>query len=249
MKHILASRNREVLARFASASVLLAFDFDGTLAPIVARRGDARMRRSTRALLARVARLYPCAVISGRAYADVAKRLTGAEVRLVIGNHGVEPSARMRACARQVARVLPRLCAALSASDGIDVEDKRYSIAIHYRKAPRRARAREAIGAVVADVAPGFRAVDGKCVVNLVPRNAPNKGDALLGLLRGRARRAVFVGDDVTDEDVFTLARGEDLLTIRVGASRTSSAQFFLKHQPEIDALLRALLDLRKGTS
>ena len=66
MNRILSAANVDVLAQYAWSRVLLAFDFDGTLAPIVPDRDDARMRPRTRALLEEICRRYPCAVISGR---------------------------------------------------------------------------------------------------------------------------------------------------------------------------------------
>src|SRR5262245_9730135 len=91
MRRLLTPRNRELLRSFLQAKVLLAFDYDGTLAPIVTDPDQAYMRESTRNLLDHVARAYPCVVISGRARADVASRLGGAPVRDVVGNHGSEP--------------------------------------------------------------------------------------------------------------------------------------------------------------
>lgn len=88
---MLAQSNLGVLAQLAWARVLLAFDFDGTLAPIVEDRDRARMRARTSRAFAKVCGLYPCAVISGRSQSDVAKRLAGATVKYVIGNHGLEP--------------------------------------------------------------------------------------------------------------------------------------------------------------
>ena len=70
MKHILAPENADVLAQLAWSHVLLAFDFDGTLAPIVEDRDRAAMRERTRGLLVRLCALYPCAVISGRSRGD-----------------------------------------------------------------------------------------------------------------------------------------------------------------------------------
>lgn len=93
MTNILAQRNRPVLAGFASSNVLLAFDYDGTLAPIVAEPERARMRDRTRRLLADVARCYPCVVISGRRLDDVTRRLGRIPVWYVFGNFGHEPAA------------------------------------------------------------------------------------------------------------------------------------------------------------
>src|SRR5688572_28246449 len=94
MLHILAKRHIQKLAEFASSNVLVAFDYDGTLAPIVADPALARMRPGTRRLLASVARRYPCVVISGRARHDVLSRVGGVPVWHVSGNHGLEPWAQ-----------------------------------------------------------------------------------------------------------------------------------------------------------
>ena len=83
-------------------------------------------------------------------------------------------------------------------------------------------------------------------VVNLLPKGAPTKGTAL-----ERACRllvcdlALYVGDDETDEDVFGEFSPERLLSVRVGSSLASRALYCLKHQGEIDQLLRRLVALR----
>jgi trehalose 6-phosphate phosphatase len=105
MRHILARANREVLEQFAWSNVLVALDFDGTLAPIVREPDRARMRATTRALLQAVARIYPTLVISGRGRADVAARVRGTGLRAVIGNHGIEPG---HTIARRAPRSLRR---------------------------------------------------------------------------------------------------------------------------------------------
>ena len=86
----------------------------------------------------------------------------------------------------------------------------------------------------------------GKSVVNLLPDGAPNKGVALEALrVREDAATAIYVGDDVTDEDVFMLAESGHVLGIRVGCERASAARYFLRNQSEIDALLTLLVELR----
>lgn len=71
MTDILALRNQPVLERYASSNLLVAFDYDGTLAPIVSAPDRAHMRPQTRRLLKGVARRYPCVVISGRSRDDL----------------------------------------------------------------------------------------------------------------------------------------------------------------------------------
>jgi trehalose 6-phosphate phosphatase len=250
MKRILSRQNVEVLAQFAWSRVLLAFDFDGTLAPIVADRDEADMRTPTRDLFRRVCQLYPCAVISGRSRTDVAARLKGLGVRRIMGNHGLEPGKHMATFERQVIAIRPVLEAALAGKQGVDLEDKRFSLAVHYRRSRSKREARKAIYDAVAGLPIAMRTVPGKLVVNVVPVGAPHKGDALV-LLRAEEGMdtAIYVGDDATDEDVFELDQPGRLLSIRVGLARSSSAAYYLKNQTEMDALLLQLERLRAGES
>jgi len=246
MRKILSARYTPMLRQFVSGDVLLAFDFDGTLSPIVSRPGGARIDRSTRALLKRLARLYPCVVISGRGRADVACRVRGIGFREVIGNHGIEPWDSTRAIERRVQGWVPKLRKELRRFPGALLENKGFSLSVHYRNAPRK---RELIAAVkrVAAKTPMARLVDGKKVLNLVPRGPADKGAALRREMRKRhCDRAVYVGDDHTDESIFALPLRKKLLTIRVGANRASRARYFIRNQREIDRLLRVLIQARR---
>lgn len=248
MKHILSSASVDVLAQLAWARVLLAFDFDGTLAPIVESRDEAAMRPRTKRLLTKVCALYPCAVISGRSQRDVGTRIEGTGVKYVMGNHGLEPGLGLGAFEQEITEARRLLAASLRDWPGLDLEDKRYSLAVHFRRARRKREAREAIHAAVARLPTPMRIIAGKMVVNVVPDRAPNKGDALLHLREvEKADTALYVGDDFTDEDVFELDQPGRVLTIRVGSSRTSAAAYFLRTQAEMDTLLEKLAALRKG--
>jgi trehalose 6-phosphate phosphatase len=247
VKSILSRAEGGVLERFARSNTLLAFDFDGTLAPIVADRAEARIEPSTRELLRRVCERYPTAVISGRSRNDLQARLAGAGVRHVVGNHGLEPAADMPAFERATARIRPLLARLLASQRGVEIEDKRYSLALHYRGAAIKRAAREAILRAIATLPSSPRVLAGKEVVNLLPEAAPHKGIALQQLLASEdADTAIYVGDDETDEDVFALEEEPGrLLAIRVGWSRASAAPFFIRNQRAIDALLERLLELR----
>ena len=83
-------------------------------------------------------------------------------------------------------------------------------------------------------------------MVNILPERAPDKGTALLRERhRLRCDTALYVGDDLTDEDVFALHEPGRLLSIRIRPKRSSAADYFLRSQGAIDDLLAALLDLR----
>lgn len=248
MKDVLAAESDQVLSQFASSHVLLAFDFDGTLAPIVADRSAASMRTETRVLLDRVCKLYPCAVITGRALIDIRGRLCGLPLNHVIGNHGLEPSDDAAKFQHQVASVRPELEAALEGFPGVDIEDKSLSLAVHYRRSRSRKEARRAIYDAVGGLA-SMRVVPGKLVVNVVPGGAPHKGDAVVRLrAQEGSDTAIYVGDDVTDEDVFELDQPGRLLSVRVGRSAASAADYFLRDQRQIDPFLSRLAELRNGS-
>jgi trehalose 6-phosphate phosphatase len=234
-----------LLEMFASSNVLLAFDYDGTLAPLVNAPARAAMRASTRRLLVQASKLYPCVVITGRAQADALGRLRNIEVCRVVGNHGAEPSPHAKTMRRRVQQWLPVLKARLSRRQGVVIEDKGFSVAVHYRQARKRNSARRAVLSAARSLK-DVRLVGGKLAVNFLVPDAPHKG---LALDRERSHFAcdtvIYVGDDETDEDVFQLDRPGRLLSIRVGRKRTSAAPFYLRNQGEIDRLLGTLVALR----
>ena len=245
--YLFSRPNRDLLEMFAWSNVLLAFDYDGTLAPLVDAPARATMRASTRRLLARASRLYPSVVITGRARADVLGRLRHIEVCRVVGNHGAEPAPNGDVMRRRVQRWLPVLKTRLSRLQGVVIEDKGFSVAVHYRHARERSSTRRAVLSAARSLKDA-RLVGGKLVVNIVVPDAPHKG---LALERERAHFAcdtvIYVGDDETDEDVFQIDRPGQLLSVRVGRKRTSAAPYFIRNQAEIDRVLGTLVAARGG--
>lgn len=246
MTAILDDRGVARLREFTRGHILLAFDFDGTLAPIVAHPPDAQVRRETCELLHEVVRRYPVAVISGRSVEDVENRLRGVHVGAIVGNHGIEPSSFMQEAADEVARWAPQLTAALGEQPGIVIENKQHSLSVHYRQAPSQGEARAAIHDAVTRLPGDVRLMEGIKVVNVVPACAPTKGDALLRLkAQFGVEGALFVGDDVTDEDAFAVQDPERCIGIRIGAEQETRAHYRIPTQGEIDRLLAILLDCR----
>jgi trehalose 6-phosphate phosphatase len=244
MKSLLAPQNRPVLRCLARGRVLLAFDFDGTLAPIVADPARAGLRPRTRRLLIEVARKYPCVVISGRNRADVVRRLAGIPLRRVLGNHGIEPSPALPAARRAVRRWLATVKPRLERVPGIVFDDKGATLAIHYRQSRSRPAALAAILSATADLNEA-RVLQGLLVVDLLPVGAPNKATALQSELRRlRCDSALYLGDDKTDEDVFALGKRLPLLAVRVGRKSRSLAPYYLASQADVDVLLIKLVEL-----
>jgi trehalose 6-phosphate phosphatase len=245
MTPVLSPAGALIIDDIARERTFLAFDFDGTLAPIVADRFAAQLRSETRALLRTVSLLYPCAVISGRERADVAARVAGVPLVAVIGNHGAEAGrGPLDRRARDVtAAWRRRLESALAGVDGLEIEDKQFSIAVHYRRAPSWDEAARKVRDAVAELE-GAATFGGIAVVNVVPHGAPTKGDAIRAICeRVGARMAVYIGDDQTDEEAF---RAEVVrISVRVGDSTSSAARFYVPDQLAVDDLLRALVAAR----
>jgi trehalose 6-phosphate phosphatase len=243
MQYLLSRANRPILERLAQERTLCAFDFDGTLAPIVDHPDGARLRARTRELLVRLTELYPCVIISGRARADVLHRLDDSTPVRVLGNHGAETESSRPVWRGLVVEWKAALERGIVALPGVWVEDKGVSLAVHYRQSTRSAEARRRINALTG----GFeqaRVFGGKKVVNVAVASAPNKGDALRAERQNlRCDWVLYVGDDENDEDAFAL--DGNLVAVRIGRNRLSRAGYYLRNQSEIDRLLESLVGLR----
>lgn len=246
MKDILSRAHREVLQQYAWSNVLLAFDYDGTLAPIVRDPEKAAMRPATRRLLVQVAQRYPCIVISGRSQSDVKRWLQGVPLQQIVGNHGIEPWQGTLPLMDAVRRWGPLLHRHLERFKGVRIENKTFSVAVHYRRSRQKKQARTAILEAAAALG-AIRVIGGKQVVNILPEGAPHKG---IALERERDRlghdTAIYVGDDETDEDIFGLDQPGRLLTIRVSPKRASQASYYVRSQALVAELLAVLASLRR---
>jgi len=195
-------------------SVALLFDVDGTLIDIGPSPFEVDVPG---ALKHSLAALYEStggalALVSGRPIRDLDTLF--APLRLpAIGGHGAEtrfvedaPVARIPDLPEALRR---QLIDAISPGSGLEYEDKGYSVALHYRKAPKEAeRLRRLLAAVrAAFPAEATELLLGKAMFEL-KRPGINKGDAVRALMTRlpfAGRMPVFLGDDVTDESVFEI--------------------------------------------
>jgi trehalose 6-phosphate phosphatase len=244
---ILHSSCRPLVASFARNKLLVALDFDGVLAAIASTPAAAQVDTTTTRLAGRVAALYPTVVISGRAREDLIPRVAGVPFARLIGNFGYQSASRST---DPVARALVHtwavtLAARLGGDRGVVIEDKGYSLAVHYR----HARHRDATHAHIIEIASALeqaRWMQGTLAISILPAHGRNKGTALQDVRRAlHCDCAIYVGDDDTDEDAFASDGPERLIAVRVGRAARSQAPYRLHHQSDIDEFLRMLIGLR----
>jgi trehalose 6-phosphate phosphatase len=205
----------------------LFLDYDGTLVPIAPTPAEARADDEVRVLLAALAERLAGAlgVVSGRPVADIDGFL--APLRLTVaGLHGLELRRRdgglveLAAAGGALAPVRAAFAAFAARSPGTLVEDKRLSLALHYRQAPAFERDAVELATRLAGASGGtLRLQRGKMVVELLPagRDKGRASEDLLALPDFAGRVPVFVGDDVTDEAGFRAANRLGGTSVRVG--------------------------------
>jgi trehalose-phosphatase len=219
------------LTELAHTPVLLvACDYDGTLADIVVDPSTARPRPESVVALRTLAGLADThvSVISGRSLRDLAalSRLPN-EIHLV-GSHGSEFDIgfafALPAAARDLQAHLAAELAGLTGEvAGVRLETKPAAVAVHYREVDP-ARVPELVATIERGPGtwPGIHLRHGKMVVELavVPTS---KGHAL-DVIRQRvgASAVLFIGDDVTDEDAFATLTGPDV-GVKVGDGDTAA--------------------------
>ena len=269
----------ELERRLSGTPLVILLDVDGTLAPIAPRPEDAAVPPETRKVVATLAarRGTHVGLVSGRAAAD-ARRLVAVSNVHAIGNHGcevispdgdvtIDPAvAPYRDALAQVARTLAPRVAEVA---GVLLEDKTWTLSIHYRLADPGIVPR--LRGVVTDVAAryGLPVTEGKKVLEVRPPVSVDKGTAVLALAArlgatDAAASLLYAGDDRTDEDAFRRLRAKlpSAVTVRVaGAGRggagtgerdeesppQTSAEFMVRDPTEMRELLEWIAAMRRA--
>ena len=231
--------------------LLVASDFDGTIAPIVSNPSDARPIPAAAHALAGLAALREttAALISGRALRDLAE-LSGAPADVhLVGSHGSEFNADFLDAVDDSARALladleQTMAELASRYPGATIETKPVSVAFHVRNAAPE-HAQEALDAALAAVGDwDVHVTEGKAVREFAVIDT-DKGEALELLRRqGAADATVFFGDDVTDEKAFSRL-GDTDVGVKVG-SGDSGAVYRVDAPDDVAVALQVLHDIRR---
>jgi trehalose-phosphatase len=248
--HSVAIHNKTCVALF--------LDFDGTLLPIQKDPARCYLSPDTKKLLESIlgSRKSVVAILSGRLLSDLRKRLSVHGI-FCAGNHGLEisgPGIRFthkgaRSAKPALDSILRNLQKQINGYEGVLIENKSYSFALHYRNAAKETVPfiRKLFYSVITKesaYAQFFTIMRGKKVLELLPRVSWNKGTAALHIMRKLDGKylPICVGDDATDETLFK-AFCKTGITIRVGPSRKTAARYYLKGQWEVSRLLKQIYD------
>jgi trehalose 6-phosphate phosphatase len=224
------------LAHWDQCAILL--DIDGTLLDLAPTPREVwvppGLAKTLNRLLVRTSGAL--ALVSGRSLNDI-DLIFAPEQFPAVGGHGAEmrisqDSEAVATHAPPMDRELKRRLAAIAKlSPGILLEDKGYSLALHYRLAPHAERAiYEAVSLIRADLpnAP-IEVLPGKCVCE-IKHSGFTKATGVLELMAHepfQGRRPIFIGDDVTDEAVFGIMPDLGGLAFSVGRHATGVADYF----------------------
>lgn len=256
MKYLWADKNRLKKIFHPEKTKLIFLDFDGTLVPIAPTPDAVRFDDKTKEILRLLCRnrCIHLVIISGRTLKDLGSYLRFKNI-ILAGNHGLEvqgPGIQLPPKARQ-ARKLWHFMGLLSQKfriafndcPGVWVEDKHFTLSIHFRHLPR---AQELI---FKELIRFFKDkykhypilwTQGKKVVEIRPSIYWGKGDTVLYLVR-KFRRAVplAIGDDKADEDMFRVLKASGGITIHVGHSKSSMADYYLTSPYDVRIFLQKL--------
>jgi trehalose 6-phosphate phosphatase len=236
----------ELLQKLAAApgETGLFLDFDGVLAPIVARPDDAAAPPETRAELTRLVEKYAIvAVVSGRAGDDVRERI-GVDGVVCVGSHGLEAEPLAERWRQNLVDFAANAPWPPSA-----IEMKGLAVAFHFRDRDDEAAAIRELDRI-ADTAreDGLVARYGRKVLEVLPPVGSNKGTAVRRMIEERGlRRALAAGDDTTDLDSFAALDGLDAaVRVAVGSGESppallEAADLVVESTDEFLALLRKL--------
>ncbi len=203
------------LLRLPHAGIIT--DIDGTIAPLAATPGAARVDKDARhALIRLLPHLTLVAALTGRRAEDGADIVNIADLP-VVGNHGMEMLAggalttdpEADHYAPNIHRVIEQMRIA-PLPPGTILEDKGPTASVHYRLAPNHPEARAALFALLEPLATteGLWLTEGRALIEIRPPVLINKGHALRRLCMAYALDSVVMfGDDLTDVDAFDALR------------------------------------------
>ncbi|MHB8881642.1 MAG: trehalose-phosphatase [Thermodesulfovibrionales bacterium] len=247
----------------SSDKIALFLDFDGTLVPIQEDPSCCVLEEGIKQQLKSLAGSGRCyiTILSGRSLPDI-KAMIDIPNICYSGNHGLVISGNNMAyvhpkgltAKRFVDKAARMLNKEIAGIEGAWIERKSFTASLHYRSVRKGEilSVKKAFYKIVSEFSEddGLAVIRGKMVLELVPDVSWTKGSAatwILNNLKGKYL-PICVGDDITDESVFSTLYREGI-TVRVGRSKRSAAKYYLKGQGEVALFLQHVLDAVKPES
>lgn len=240
---------------FSRKKIAFFLDYDGTLTPIVSRPELAVISKEMQDTVKKLSQKYTTTIVSGRMREDVEK-LVGIPGLIYAGSHGfdikgpqismIEP--RAEKTIPLISQIIVRLKKELSDSEGIIIEEKKFSVAVHYRLADEKSvpEIKTLVQEIIQENKP-LRVMEGKKVFEILPSIDWNKGKAVKWVMNALGINwedfsVVYIGDDTTDEDAFRMVstRGTSIL---ISDERIpSTADFVLSSPKEVRELFERVI-------
>lgn len=254
------ARWQDELAAWAEkdrSSWIWALDIDGTLVDLAPRPNDIVVPETLVKTLDRLSSLpgQTVALVSGRAISNILRHFPDLPPAIALfGSHGAEgrwhekdlEDPRARTAFEVLDAVRPRLASWANAFPGTEIEDKGYTLSLHYRRATAKdAEELKTLVGHMMDDFPALEVLASKKCWDFRLRSGPTKADAVgrLLALSGAPARLLLFGDDRTDEDAF-LAFPE-AFSVRVGPLEPESthARYTIPDPAHVRRLLAVLAD------
>jgi trehalose 6-phosphate phosphatase len=239
--------------RSSLAGHALYLDIDGTILDLAPSPEAVEVPVWMVPLLQRLSRKLDGAVafVSGRPIAAIdllfrpltfpAVGVHGGEVRAPDGQILVDDQ-----LTAELQAAVPLLQQAIGRIRGVQLENKRSVIALHYRNVPERGReVLKVAELIIGSLGSQFSVLMGKCVVEIRPRHL-TKGSAMRRLMEQapfRDRIPIFAGDDTTDEDAFEVVNGLGGISLRIGEQAPTAAKYRLASPDQLRSWLLEVAD------
>ncbi|EQB63077.1 MAG: hypothetical protein RBG1_1C00001G0656 [candidate division Zixibacteria bacterium RBG-1] len=239
----------------AGQKFALFLDFDGTLVPIQKDPAKCFLSEKVKEQLRLITRSKYCylSILSGRSLSDIRKRV-GIRTIYYGGNHGLDisgPGVRYthpKALKAEsiIKGVKQQLKKEIKGIGGAWLEDKKFTLSLHFRSVKKEGIpfVKNIFDKTVAEFLEkkSLAEIKGKKVLELVPEVSWDKGTAVLWILQRLKDNSlsIYIGDDQTDETAFK-ALSKRGITIRIGSSKRTFADYYLKGHWEVSQLLKQI--------
>ena len=239
--------------------VIFFLDYDGTLTPIVSRPELAKISDEMKETVKKLSQKHQVCIVSGRMREDV-KALMGLDELIYAGSHGFDISGpgfsviqpKAKEAVGVIEKISNELTNELNGIEGILIEKKKFSVAVHWRLVNQKhiALIQEKVDAHI-KANSTLRLLSGKKVFEIMPDIDWDKGQAIQWIMQElkvswQDASIIYIGDDVTDEDAFRMVRTRGTGILVSEELRRSAADFWVSSPDKVRELFEHVI---KSTS